>query len=352
MTTRQATAASVQDTATATTGFVPAQVQLLLTERCNLKCRHCAVPEEDSPAGDELDMVTWRQFVRHCVGGGVRSLVISGGEALLRPEAVDLASYAHELGVDRTTIVTNGLLFRGDIPGHIAAAQRRFRGFGVHVSVDGATAQTHDWMRGPGTFHRTMRAIDRLHAAGGRITGLHTVMHRGNEHELDACAQLADRLGAEVWTVFPVASLGRAQEIQDRRLGEESWRRIIAALRDIDRRHRFTVSVMGPVYGDEWPATVGEVPNPVREHAQQTCVGPDGYVFTCPPLRHLPVGRVQDLTSAESWSAVAARAGTLLESACGSCKFLLLCTGVDLAQPYRSRAEDRPRRFPVADAVR
>ncbi len=345
-------AADAPDAAGAVAGFVPAQIQLLLTERCNLKCRHCAVPEEDSPAGDELDMVTWRRFVRHCVEGGVRSLVISGGEALLRPEAVDLASYAHELGVDRTTIVTNGLLFRGDISGRIAVAQRRYPGFGVHVSIDGATAQTHDWMRGPGTFHRTMRAVERLHAVGGRVTGLHTVMHRGNEHELNACAQLADRLGVEVWTVFPVASLGRAQDIQDRRLGEQSWRRIIAALREIDRRHRFTVSLMGPVYGDEWPAAVGEVPNPVHEHALQTCVGPDGDVFTCPPLRDQPVGQVRDVASAESWSAVAQRAGMLLESTCGSCKFLLLCTGVDLAQPYRSRAEGRPRGFPVVGVVR
>lgn len=343
--------ADAPDAVTASGGFVPAQIQLLLTERCNLRCRHCAVPEEDSPAGHELDMLTWRRFVRHAIEGGVRSLVISGGEALLRPEAVDLARYAHELGADRTTIVTNGLLFRGGIPGRIAAAQRRYPSYGVHVSIDGATAATHDWMRGRGTFHRTMRAIERLHAAGGRITGLHTVMHRGNQHELEACAQLADRLGVEVWTVFPVASLGRARDITDRRLDEQSWRRIIAAVRDMEGRHRFSVSVMGPVYGDEWPAAAGQLPNPAREHALQTCVGPDGDVFTCPPLRDRPVGQVRDVASAEAWSAVARRAGTLLESACGSCKFLLLCTGVNLTQPYRSRAQDRPRGLPVTGAM-
>ncbi len=340
------------DAAAAETAFMPAQVQVLLTERCNLKCRHCAVPEEDSPAGHELDMVTWRRFMRHCIEGGVRSLVLSGGEALLRPEAVDLASYAHELGADRTTLVTNGLLFRGDIPGRIAAAQRRYPGFGVHVSIDGATAQTHDWMRGQGTFRRTMRSIERLRAAGGRVTGLQTVIHRGNEHELEACAQLADRLGVEVWTVFPVASLGRAQEIQDRRLDEQRWRQIIAALREAERLYRFTVSVMGPVYSDEWPVAADEVPNPIREHALQTCVGPDGDVFTCPPLRGMPVGRVGDVASAEDWSTVARRAGALLEAACGTCKFLLLCSGVNLTEPYRPRAEDRPRGYPVPGVVR
>ena len=327
--------------------FVPAQLQLLLTERCNLKCRHCAVPEEESPADGELNMASWRAFIRHCVAGGLRSLVISGGEALLRTGAVGLASYAHELGAERTTLVTNGLLFRGDIPRQIAAAQAQRTSFGVHVSIDGASPQTHDWMRGRGTFYRTLRAIERLWAAGGRLTGLHTVIHSGNEHELEACAELADRLGVEVWTVFPVASLGRAQQIQDRQLSEESWRRIIGALRDIERRRRFAVSVMGPVFVDEWPLSAGDVPNPLYEHALQTCVGPDGDVFTCPPLRHRPVGHVRDVESAEHWSDIAGRAGALLESACGSCKFLLLCSGVNLASPYRPRTADRPRGYPA-----
>jgi radical SAM protein with 4Fe4S-binding SPASM domain len=331
--------------------FVPAQLQLLLTERCNLKCRHCAVPEEDSPADGELDMASWRRFVRHCVAGGLRSLVISGGEALLRAGAVELASYAHELGVERTTLVTNGLLFRGDIPAQIASAQAQRASFGVHVSIDGATAQTHDWMRGQGTFHRTMRSIERLHAAGGRLTGLHTVIHSGNAHELEACAELADRLGVEVWTVFPVASLGRAQQIQDRRLSEQSWRRILSALQDIEHRHSFAVSVMGPVFGDEWPGTAGEVPNPRGEHALQTCVGPDGAVFTCPPLRSLPLGNAREVSSAEHWSDIARQAGALLESACGSCKFLLLCTGVNLASPYRPREMDRQRGYPVVTGL-
>lgn len=330
----------------------PTQIQVLLTERCNLRCRHCAVPEEDSPAGAELDMSAWRGFLRHSIEGGVRSVVISGGEALLRPEAVDLAVYAHDLGATLTTLVTNGLLFRGDIPGRIAAAQRRYRGFGVHVSLDGASATTHDWMRGPGTFHRTNRSIDRLRAAGGRVTGLHTVVHRDNRHELEECAQLGARLGVEVWTVFPVASLGRAQEIQDRRLDAAAWRQVIDELRDIEQRYPFAVSVMGPVFGDEWPADAAEVPNPSREYAAQTCVGPDGAVFTCPPLRDRPVGDVHSVTSAARWSAVAGRAADLLGVACGGCKFLLLCAGLNLARPYRPAGEDRPRGVPLADLVR
>jgi radical SAM protein with 4Fe4S-binding SPASM domain len=331
--------------------FRPQQVQILLTERCNLRCRHCAVPEEDSPAGHELDIAMWRSFVRRCVEGGLRSLVFSGGEALLRPEAVDLAVHAHALGAERTTLVTNGLLFRGGIPARVAAAQAEYQAFGVHVSIDGATAATHDWMRGPGTFRRTMRAIERLRSAGGRITGLHTVLHRGNAHQVEACAALAERLGVEIWTVFPIAALGRAKHIQDHKLDEHAWRQIIDQIQDVNRRYPFRVSVMGPVYGDEWSARATQVPNPRAEHAIQTCVGPDGMVFNCPPLRSHPVGSVDDVTDPHQWTVLADRAGEQLLSNCGKCKFLLLCTGVDLDRPYRRRDEDRPRSMPPLAAA-
>jgi MoaA/NifB/PqqE/SkfB family radical SAM enzyme len=315
--------------------FRPSQVQILLTERCNLRCRHCAVPEEDSPADGELDEQQWRAFVAALAVGGVRSLVLSGGEALLRPEAVDLAVHALQSGMERTTLVTNGLLFRGPVPARIAAAQARFEGFGVHVSLDGSSPQTHDWMRGTGTFRRTLRSVDRLFAAGGRLTGMHTVFHRGNLHEVDDCAALARRLGAQAWTVFPIAALGRGAAIQERKLDEAAWRALLYRLAGLEIRHGLAIGVMGPILRDEWPASAPDTPRPRTRHAQQTCVGPDGSVFTCPPLRDQAVGTVAEVIGAAGWLPTASRAGALLTANCADCKFLLLCTGVDLTTPFQ-----------------
>lgn len=325
-------------TMSAPVGFHPNQVQILLTERCNLRCRHCAVPEEDSPAEHEVDISEWLAFVEVLAAGGLRSLVLSGGEALLRPEAVDLAVRALELGVQRTTLVTNGLVFRGSVPDRIALAQRRFDGFGVHVSLDGATDETHDWMRGIGTFRRTFRSLRRLNAAGGSITGVHTVFHRGNVHEFEACAALAAQLGASTWTVFPIAALGRATQIQERRLDERTWRDLISRCPELERRYGLAIGVMGPVLSDEWPPAVADVPTPRFQHAQQACVGPDGQVFTCPPLRDRPVGTLRDVVSHRDWRPTAGRAGDLLQAECAGCKLILLCTGVRLDSPFHVRS--------------
>jgi radical SAM protein with 4Fe4S-binding SPASM domain len=323
-----------------TASYRPRQVQILLTERCNLKCRHCAVPEEDSPATEELETHEWFSFIDRLCVEGVDSLVLSGGEALLRAEAIDLAVHALDGGMTRTTLVTNGLLFRGEIPERIAEAQRRFPTFGVHLSLDGASERSHDWMRGPGTFRRTMKAVDRLHAAGGRLTGLHTVLHRDNVAEYPQFVRLAENLGVEVWTVFPLASLGRATAIKELQLDEDAWRGLIAQLADLEQNSSLSIGVMGPVLGDEWPLTATERPRARSQHASQTCVGPDGEIFTCPPLRHRPVGNVRSVISQANWAAPAERAGQLLADTCASCSLLLMCTSVDLTDPFQMAVSD------------
>lgn len=302
------------------------QLQLLLTERCNLRCTHCAVPEEDSPAGEELTLEEWQAFLTTVMAQGVDRIVLSGGEALLRRESLDLAGFALERGATQVVIVTNGTVFSATTTSRLAALQQRWSALDVHVSIDGATAGTHDAIRGRGTFDRTLRGVARLRAAGGRVDGVHTVVHRGNRHELAAARDLATELGARSWTVFPVAALGRGATLDHLRLDREGWTTILADLAAWEGPG-LAIGVMGPIYGDEWP-TSAQVPRPRRDHSPQACVGPDGHVFSCPPLRDTTVATVRGIVDT-GWAEPAAALRDLLGRACPSCKYRPLCTGID-----------------------
>ena len=65
-----------------------------------------------------------------------------------------------------------------------------------------------------------------------------------------------------VWRNAPVPRSGRYSQwrhsagrfiSRTAELDEQAWRQIIDQIRDVDRQYPFEVSVMGPVYGDEWP---------------------------------------------------------------------------------------------------
>lgn len=307
------------------------QLQLLLTERCNLRCTHCAVPEEDSPADHELSLHEWTMFVSRVLDAGVKRIVLSGGEALLRRECLQIAEHSLRQGADAVIIVTNGTVMQRSTTEPLAALQQRWPNLLLHVSLDGATAASHDLIRGSGTFDRTMAGLDRLAAEGGGVAGVHTVLHQANFCELDALVAMVRRLGAASWTVFPVASLGRGRELDGHRLVESQWREVLQYLAS-GAVSGLEVGLMGPTMGDEWRST-DAVPQARGTHSGQAVVGPDGEVFACPPLRDSAVGNVSAIRRGDDWADVDRALRAEIEPVCPTCKFRPLCTGVHPGEP-------------------
>ncbi len=306
------------------------QLQLLLTERCNLRCTHCAVPEEDSPASFELSTSEWTAFIDNVLEASVRRIVLSGGEALLRPDCLEIAEHALLHGAETVVIVTNGTVLPITTVERLARLQDTYQlSLLLHVSLDGARPFTHDLIRGVGTFDRTLRGLDRLRRAGGRVDGVHTVVNRANVDELDEVADLARDLEARSWTVFPVAALGRGIELGDLRLTHDQWVGLLNRFA-AQPPAELELGLMGPTVGDEW-TDLFSIPAPRTEHSPQACVGPDGAVFTCPPLRDVEAGNARDLARGESWHGIDKTLRSTLATACTTCKYRSLCTGVDPA---------------------
>lgn len=327
------------------------QLQLLLTERCNLRCTHCAVPEEGSPATHELTTDQWCAFIGEALRSGIRRIVLSGGEALLRRDCLTIAEHALHAGADAVVIVTNGTVLPVTTVVRLAGLQQAWPSLLLHVSLDGCRDVTHDLIRGTGAFARTMAGLARLRNVGGRVDGVHTVVNRANVNELARVASLARGLGASSWTVFPIAALGRGVERDEIRLGHDAWVDLLADLA-AHPPPGLELGLMGPTVGDEW-ADPYAVPTPRASHSPQACVGPDGAVFTCPPLRHVEAGKALDVAAASAWAATDARLRATLDGACPRCKYRSLCTGVDPAAGLLTVVEPfgEPQAVHVASSV-
>lgn len=94
----------------------------------------------------------------------------------------------------------------------VAEQARRLRGLGVKVasiSLDGATPETHEGIRGvAGHFEATLAAIRLLRDEGFTVQ-VNTVVMRENVEELAAVAELVARAGAGIWEVFFLVQTGR-----------------------------------------------------------------------------------------------------------------------------------------------
>ena len=117
-------------------------------------------------------------MIDELVATGARTIALTGGEFLLRPDALRIAAYA--AGKLHTMISTNGTLISEQIAQKLAGL-----GVPVQVSLDGATAATHDRIRGPGAFERARRGIDLLLQSGiGDRLALCMTLMKWNLHEV------------------------------------------------------------------------------------------------------------------------------------------------------------------------
>jgi radical SAM protein with 4Fe4S-binding SPASM domain len=133
-------------------------VFLHLTDKCNLRCIHCYVGSATRRRRD-LSAGKIRDLIDELADMGGRSITMSGGEPLLRPDWHELVGYAaRKLSV---TINTNATL----ITPRIADMLGGLRPY-IQISLDGPDPETHDGIRGKGTFALTVAGIRGLQQAG------------------------------------------------------------------------------------------------------------------------------------------------------------------------------------------
>ena len=180
---------------------------VLVTNRCNLVCKHCYV--SSGPDGEfGLDFHDVKRLANQFSELRGRSVItLSGGEIFSRQGAVEFMEALQDM--HDVFVLTNATLITG-------AKARRLRNarVAIRVGLDGATAISHDRMRGIGTYDRAMRGIHALLAAEWdpqRIELFFTVVD-WNVGEIESILSLADSLMISKVHVEPVAVHGRALE--------------------------------------------------------------------------------------------------------------------------------------------
>ncbi len=179
-----------------------------LTYACNLSCVHCL---SSSGRRDPRELTTAE--CRHVIDELERMQVfyvnIGGGEPTVRPDFWELVDYAtaHHVGVKFST---NGVKITPDIARRLAASDY----VDVQISLDGATADVNDAVRGAGSFETAMQAMRTLAAVGFAGFKISVVMTRQNVGQLDALKSIADSFGAQL-RITRLRPSGRGADVWD-----------------------------------------------------------------------------------------------------------------------------------------
>jgi mycofactocin radical SAM maturase len=168
----------------------PVNVTWEVTYTCNLSCVHCLSDSgRQGPQG--LTTQECLRVIDILADQKVFQLSIGGGEPFTRPDFLDLVDHAHQRGIV-TCISTNGTLITAEV-----ARRLDHPLVYVQVSLDGATPESNDAIRGDGSFSKAIRALELLGRTNIGLS-LNTVLTRLSFPELDRLSDLAASFGARL----------------------------------------------------------------------------------------------------------------------------------------------------------
>jgi mycofactocin radical SAM maturase len=179
-----------------------------LTYACNLSCVHC-LSSSGRRDPRELSTDECKAVIDTLERMQVFYVNIGGGEPTVRPDFWELVDYAtaHQVGVKFST---NGVRLDAAAAAKLAASDY----VDVQISLDGATREVNDAVRGPGSFDIALRAMGHLRDAGFRGFKLSVVMTRQNIPQIDAFKAIADEYGAQL-RLTRLRPSGRGADVWD-----------------------------------------------------------------------------------------------------------------------------------------
>lgn len=181
-----------------------------ITRACALACTHCRAEAQPRAHPDELDTDEALSLIDQIADLAPPILVITGGDPLMRRDVFQLVERAVGRGLRVAVSPTTTVLASRERLARLAELGVQM----IHVSVDGADAETHDAFRGvPGTFDRAIQTLEHLRDLGMPVQ-VGTTLARHNLHQMAAMADFMTAHGVRVWNVFYLVPTGRARAEQ------------------------------------------------------------------------------------------------------------------------------------------
>ncbi|GMR12595.1 MAG: TIGR04053 family radical SAM/SPASM domain-containing protein [Gemmatimonadota bacterium] len=176
------------------------------TQACDLACKHCRAEARPWRDPDELTTEEGKKLLDDVRRFGPIIFVFSGGDALKRPDIVELVRYGSDLGLRMAATPATTPLATPEIIHELKDAGLAR----LAVSLDGSCPEIHDEFRQvAGSFEEGIRILKTARAAG-MTTQVNTVVAKHNLDDFEALCELMTPLGIVFWEVFLLVPMGRA----------------------------------------------------------------------------------------------------------------------------------------------
>ena len=195
------------------------EVDLHVTNRCNLKCKHCVYTSGEWEMPD-MTLDTVKNLIPSFKKLGVKEVHITGGEPLVNREFFDIAKCLHENGFG-TRVQTNGILITPEIAKKLKESGIEY----VLISIDGLEKAHNSFRNNDKSFAYAVNAV-KICLEAGLYTRVNIVINRSNVQDLPKLIKFINTLKPDQHSFFYLTPVGRGKNIKDLMLSLEEWKDI------------------------------------------------------------------------------------------------------------------------------
>ena len=187
--------------------IAPLHVTIELTDKCNLKCKHCYLSASNEN-NTFIDIAKFRELVEDLKANGVLNIELTGGELFLNPDHMEIIG----LCLDKFSsigILTNATIITNEAIELLSKYKEKVF---VNVSIDSTNPSLHDSFRGvEGSLKRTCDNTKKMTEAGLNVRVASSIFE-DNMWEIDKLAELSVKLGAIAFSYNFIEKFGRGLE--------------------------------------------------------------------------------------------------------------------------------------------
>lgn len=333
-----------------------------LTRNCNLNCLHCRARSDSGPHENELSLQECRKVIDDLVSFSSPTVILTGGEPLLRPDVFQIIEYGRSRGL-RMVIAINGTMVNQN-------NALRLKGSGIlraSMSLDGKDPSSHDgFRRVEGSFQSVMKAASIL----GNVDlpfQINTTVTRLNRTQLHDIYSLVREIGAVAWHVFLLVPVGRGEGLKGEELNAAMYEEVLEWLYSVEKEGLLEIKVTCAPHYYRIVKQKGDTPKSTG------CLAGKSFLFIsnqgiAQPCGYLeaPAGDVRKEGVERVWNDSpvfrAIRDLRGYKGKCGSCSFLKICGGCraralqlrgDMLgeEPYCSYGADKARNGEIVEQV-
>ncbi len=302
-------------------------VYLYITDKCQLRCSHCYMGERlDVARSMPYDLVCRNIKLWRRMGGS--KLSILGGEPTLHPRFLDILEVARATGFEKLILNTNGLAHARRVLSKVKCQDLSY----IQVSLDGGSPETHDNIRGNGTFKQAITTTIDLCTRGFDTRIICTV----NKRNMSDCLELlriADDIGVSLVKFHVFSGIGNGVANSDMLISPREWISFYKNLETFYTHHKTRI----------WYQPTYSYKSDMERYAEEGyrgCIGrtldrisvfPDGRAYVCSYLFDTNLNYAfvdgDQIRLNKGDNEFDLFTGALEQDGCGSCKLSTSCAG-------------------------